>query len=238
MRTDLIQKLQRLFLLISVLTFAGIVYLAAQTAGYPVPQAGDLRALIPPTPAPDTVALISGHAGFDSGAVCGDDTAPTLQEVDVVAGIAQRVEARLAATGLNVLLLEEYDPRLANLDAKLLLSLHADSCVPISGYKAARRMNSAIPSTEDRLIACIDSAYAEATGLVFHSHSITHDMTRYHAFRKALPTTPAAILEMGFLGGDGPLLTRQPDRVAAGIAESVLCFLQGQNIDAATNGQE
>ena len=51
-------------------------------------------------------------------------------------------------------------------------------------------------------------------------------MTQYHAFRRVAPDTPAAILEMGFLGGDRQLLTEQADTVARGIADSLLCFLQ------------
>ncbi len=37
--------------------------------------------------------------------------------------------------------------------------------------------------------------------------------------------TPAAIIETGFLGGDRDFLTGQTGRVAAGIADGVLCFL-------------
>jgi hypothetical protein len=34
------------------------------------------------------------------------------------------------------------------------------------------------------------------------------------------------ILELGFLGGDYDLLIGQPDLVARGVAQSLLCFLQ------------
>ena len=54
-------------------------------------------------------------------------------------------------------------------------------------------------------------------------------MTYYHAFRKVLPTTPTAILELGFLGGDARLLTEEPELAAAGIRESIFCFLRGQS---------
>lgn len=227
MRLALIRRLQRLFFLISFLLLACILYLAAQSLGYPLPFSVDLSTVRLLT-AEDRVALVSGHAGSDSGAVCGNDWAPTLQEVDVVARIAALVQDQLIKAGVEVVLLEEYDPRLRNLNMKLLLSLHADSCVAVSGYKATSRVNSIIPATEERLLACIDANYAAQTGLTFHPNSITHDMTYYHAFRKILPTTPAAILEMGFLGGDGQLLTEEPERVAAGITASILCFIEGQ----------
>ncbi len=228
MRIVLIRRLQRLFFFISLLLSAGVVYLAAQSVGASLSRSVELPIFITPTPEWDTVALISGHAGFDSGAVCGEDASPTLQEVDVVARIAELVGGRLADMGMAVLLLDEYDPRLTNLDTDLLLSLHADSCIPVSGYKATYPANSAIPETEERLVACIDVHYAAQTGLAFHPNSITHNMTHYHAFRKVLPSTPTAILEMGFLGGDKQLLVEEPERVATGIVESILCFLYGR----------
>lgn len=227
MRILLIRRLQRVFLIFSVVLFAGIIYLAATNVGHLLPSPVDRLILITPTPEWETVALISGHSGFDSGAICGESNSPTLLEVDVVARIAELVRERLEGMGLEVLLLEEYDTRLTDLDAELLLSLHADSCIAASGFKATHPLNSAIPTTERRLIACINTEYAASTGLGLHTNSITHDMTFYHAFRKVLPTTPTAILELGFLGGDGHLLTQEPERVAEGITESISCFLQG-----------
>jgi N-acetylmuramoyl-L-alanine amidase len=226
-RKVLIRRLQRVFLILSIVLFAGIVYLAVTGVGYLRPRTIERLILITPTPERNAVALISGHTGFDSGAICGESNSPTLQEVEVVANIAELVRERLEAAGLEVLLLEEYDTRLTDLDTELLLSLHADSCIAASGFKATHPLNSAIPTTEKRLIACINTEYAAQTGLSLHANSITHDMTYYHAFRKVLPTTPTAILELGFLGGDGRLLTQEADRVAAGITESIFCFLQG-----------
>ena len=230
MRIKLIRRLQRWILIVSLILLAGIVFLAVMSVGYLLPRQVDQLTFITPTPeqeaaAPTTVALISGHAGFDSGAICGEINAPTIKEVDVVARIVELVRGQLENAGVEVLVLEEYDARLTNLDAALMLSLHADSCILANGYKAAYPYNSAIPLTERRLIACIDTHYAAHTGLPFHP-SVTEEMTRYHAFRKVLPATPTAILEMGFLGGDAHLLTQEPERVATGISESIFCFLQ------------
>lgn len=230
MRTVLIRRLQRVFLIISVILFAGIVYLAATGVNYLLPSPIQRLTLITPTPERETVALISGHAGFDSGAICGPSNAPTLVEADVVARIAELVREALEDAGLVVLVLNEYDERLERLDAELLLSLHADSCIAASGFKAAYPLNSAIPTTDRRLVACINTEYAAQTGLPLHTHSITHDMTYYHAFRKVLPTTPTAILELGFLGGDGRLLTQEPELVAAAVTESIFCFLEGRAV--------
>jgi N-acetylmuramoyl-L-alanine amidase len=234
MRILLIRRLQRLLLVVSFILFVGIAYLAARSVGYLLPRQVDrlifITPTVTPTPERDTVALISGHVGYDSGAICGVVKAPTLREVEIVARIAELVRERLENAGMEVLLLEEYDARLTNLDAELMLSLHADSCILANGYKAAYPLNSAIPLTEGRLIACIDEHYAAHTGLPFHP-SVTEGMTRYHAFRKVLPATPTVILEMGFLGGDAHLLTREPERVAAGITESIFCFLHGADAE-------
>jgi N-acetylmuramoyl-L-alanine amidase len=124
--------------------------------------------------------------------------------------------------------LDEYDERLNGLEVDVLLSLHADSCIEASGYKAARHTNSRIPATEDRLLACIAHFYPATTGLRPHPDTITHDMTRYHAFNRVAPGTPAAILEIGFMGGDRELLTHQPQKVAEGVADSILCFLRNE----------
>jgi N-acetylmuramoyl-L-alanine amidase len=53
-------------------------------------------------------------------------------------------------------------------------------------------------------------------------------MTGYHAFKRVDPQTPAAIIEVGFLGGDQRVLARA-DGPARGIADGVLCFLESQS---------
>ena len=82
------------------------------------------------------------------------------------------VRGQLESAGVEALVLEEYDARLTNLDAELMLSLHADSCILANGYKAAYPLNSAIPLTERRLIVCIDEHYAAHTGLPFTRPSL------------------------------------------------------------------
>ncbi|MCB0113875.1 MAG: hypothetical protein R2873_04700 [Caldilineaceae bacterium] len=226
MRRRTVRNLQRIFALISFLLVATIALLAGQALGL-VPQ--DLLAFANPArllPQRPQVALISGHAGYDSGAVCTDAADNvTLTEAEVNARVADLAAQRLRRAGIDTLILEEYDPRLENLDAALLLSLHADSCIELTGYKAANRVSSSVPEEDGILMACIEQHYAAATGLQPHPNTITHDMTAYHAFRRILPGTPAAILEMGFLGGDQNLLVNSADSVAAGVAESVACFL-------------
>lgn len=131
----------------------------------------------------------------------------------------------LRGDGTNVVILEEYDPRINNLEVDAFISLHADSCISATGYKAAYYLFSTIPDEDSRLVDCIDAHYAASTGLTKHADTITHNMTEYHAFRKVAPTTPAAILELGFLGGDQALLTTHSTLAATGVAESIRCFL-------------
>ena len=126
----------------------------------------------------------------------------------------------------TVIILEEFDKRLDGLRADVLLSLHADSCIDESGYKAARHFASALGPTEDALVACLDQFYPAATDLTLNPNTITHNMTDYHAFRQIDPKTPGAILEMGFLGGDQALLVHRPEVVAKGITDSLICFFE------------
>ncbi|MEM7126465.1 MAG: N-acetylmuramoyl-L-alanine amidase [Chloroflexota bacterium] len=172
------------------------------------------------------IVLISGHAGFDSGAICTEaDGHITLTEVEVNASIAEQTADRLGRSGFTVSIVEEYDERLNGLEADLLLSLHSDSCIDASGFKAARYVNSPIADQEDRFLTCLNEIYSQETGLAYHPNTLTHDMLEYHAFRRVAPQTPAIILEMGFLGGDGELLSGQGYRVARGITGSVHCFM-------------
>jgi N-acetylmuramoyl-L-alanine amidase len=80
-----------------------------------------------------------------------------------------------------------------------------------------------------KLIECIDLHYPAVTGLTYHANTVTHDMTNYHAFRSVDPQTPAAIIELGFLGGDQELLVHEQDRVAQGVIDSILCYLEAES---------
>ncbi len=226
MRHHIVRRIQRTFALVSFILILAIALLAGQALGL-IPRdllafAGSMR-LFPQNP---QVALISGHAGYDSGAICTDASGnTTLTEAEINARITGLAAQQLRRADVNVLILEEYDSQLEGLQTQLLLSLHADSCIDLSGYKAANRINSSVAEADTILLACLDQHYAAVTGLRPHPTTITHDMTSYHAFRRIHPTTPAAILEMGFLGGDQTLLVNHPDQVADGIAKSVQCFL-------------
>ncbi len=200
---------------------AGIVQIPLSS-----PEPTPAAELVTPTPHVTRVGVIAGHSGSDSGAICPDG----LQEVDINRNVARRVVALLSQRGWNVDLLEEFDPQLNGYLADALVSIHADSCnVPgKSGFKVARVESSFQLGPEDRLVRCISEYYQERTGLEFDSHTITFDMTRYHAYYEIDRNTPAAIIEIGFLLDDRELLTQRPEVVAQGIVDGIICFVEGE----------
>jgi N-acetylmuramoyl-L-alanine amidase len=229
MRHNTVERTQRIFVWLFFLAVVGIAAVAARTAGvYPTGAQGLARQGVVPSAWNKQVALISGHAGNDSGAICEDAGGqPTIQEAEINAAVARLAAERLRRAGADVEILEEYDSRLQGLRADVLLSLHADSCIDASGFKSSRYVNSTIPDISDRLVACIKLNYGAATGLAENVDTITENMTEYHAFRRIDDQTPAVILELGFLGGDNDLLANQQELLAKGVADGLLCFLDG-----------
>ncbi len=178
------------------------------------------------------IGIVSGHwgNGGDPGAVCPDGT----NEHDINLAIATLVRQKLEARGYNLDLLQEFDTRLEGYQAALLLSIHNDTCDVIddqaTGFKLASSTYSRDKNLTDRLSACLYDRYARATGLPYRSGNITVNMTDYHAFRAIDPSTPAAIIETGFLNLDRSLLVDHPDVVADGIVAGVLCFVRSESV--------
>jgi N-acetylmuramoyl-L-alanine amidase len=176
------------------------------------------------------IGVVAGHWKNDSGAVCPDG----LEEVQVNLNIASKVQKILAEQGYKVDLLAERDPKLINYKAGALVSVHADSCDFINneayGFKVASAMATRHPERAARLTACIRNRYASITGKPLHSTSVTPDMTSYHAFGEIDENTPAAIIETGFLNLDRALLTQQPETVAQGIVDGILCYIKNESI--------
>jgi len=198
---------------------------AGSSLSSPTPDPG--RASSPPA---RRVGIVAGHWGNDSGAVCPDG----LTEVEINLDVARRVVHTLQDLGYQAELLEEFDARLEGYRADALVSIHADSCEdypdttpPASGFKVASVEDSLAPDMEARLVACLARCYAARTGMYFHANSITYDMTRYHTFYEIDGQTPAAIIETGFMRKDRHILTGQADRVAQGIVDGIVCFLDG-----------
>lgn len=178
------------------------------------------------------IGIVAGHLGNsnDSGAVCADG----LREVDVNAKIATLVRQNLIAKGYQVDLLEEFDTRLMQYKALVLVSIHNDSCDYINdqatGFKVAAARASMNDQNAIRLTNCLIDRYSRITGMTFHFNSITPDMTDYHAFNEIHTTTPAAIIETGFLNLDRDFLTQKTDLVAQGVTAGILCFINNENI--------
>jgi len=165
------------------------------------------------------VGIIAGHRGNDTGAICPDG----LTETEINQKVAQAVATGLRAENLRVDVLDEFDPRLSGYEASAFVSIHADSCVKMTGFKVASAETGSDASKQ--LAECLWTSYEAETQLPRHRATITTNMTQYHAFRKIAETTPAAIIEIGFLGGDRAYLTQHADRVAAGIVQGIDCFL-------------
>ncbi len=182
------------------------------------------------------IGIVAGHAGNDSGAVCVDGNGQvTLTEADVNLEIAAIVQQQLTQKGYQVDLLREFDTRLNGYRALAIISIHNDSCEYINeeatGFKVAAALNTNDINRANRLTACLVDRYQVATGLTFHAGSITGDMREYHAFREIDPSTVAAIIETGFLNLDREILTKQTNRVAAGVVDGILCFANNENIE-------
>lgn len=173
------------------------------------------------------IGVVSGHRGpeNDPGAVCPDG----LTEAEINLNVAQRVVRNLQARGYTVDLLDEFDPRLADYQAELLVSIHANTCQDygevVSGYLISTSDARVSSGNDQLLVECVAAHYREASQLN-RRFGLTRDMTDYHIFRQIHPLTPAAILELGFMFSDRDLLTQQPDLLARGITDGVLCYLE------------
>ena len=149
-------------------------------------------------------------------------------EVLINEPIAELVAEELRQEGIGVDVLDEYDPILDGLEADALVSIQADSCVDLTGFKVTSGEETTIPEQDAQLVHCLELKYAEITDLPIHPNTETSDMYGYHAFQRVTDNTPGAIIEVGFIGGDRILLTDYPHVAAHGVAQGMLCFLDGE----------
>lgn len=189
--------------------------------------------LLTPTPrAKPLIGIVAGHSGNDSGAVCADG----LTERNINETIAAYIQQYLIAKGYDVDVLQEFDDRLNNYKASALVSIHSDSCDYINdiatGFKVSAPLSNPHPDQAARLTACLRNRYTEVTNLNLHN-SVTNDMTSYHAFDEIHEDTTAAIIEVGFLNLDRAILTQNPDLIAKGVSEGIICYLQNENVTTA-----
>lgn len=171
---------------------------------------------------------------------------PGYDEWEINLPIAERVQQRLTAAGVQVDLLPTVIP--IGYQADAFVSIHADGA---SGAKAAIRRGwklatpyRASPASQ-ALAAAVRESYGRVTGLPEDPRGLSVDMRAYYAFahyrywHSLAPTTPAIIIETGFMTYDAEweLLHKQPDVVAQGIAEGVLAYLDARDPHDATATQ-
>ncbi len=150
--------------------------------------------------------------------------------------IARRVGTILRRNGVTVDLLPTTVP--IHYEADVFVALHGDVAQDdtLSGFKATRGEWATSKLRDDTLVADLVEEYVTGTGLPEHRATISDNMMEYYAFNykkyehSVDPSTPAAILEMGFLSNDGDrkLLQQQPDRIASAIAAGVMRFLESR----------
>jgi N-acetylmuramoyl-L-alanine amidase len=173
------------------------------------------------------IGIVSGHSGprpdgssFDPGAICEDPLGNVLfTENAINFSVASLVVRGLRERGYSVDLLEEFDPRLQNYQAEALVSIHANTCQDfgelVSGYLIAKADSRPEGGIDTLLAECVARYYGDRTKLD-RRFGLTIDMTDYHSFREIHPTTPAAIIELGFMLADQEILTESPDVLAQG----------------------
>lgn len=200
-----------------------LAFQATETATFPTPTS---------RPRP-LIGLVVGHWDDntkDPGAVCADG----LTEIEVNQAIATRVKQILVNSGFDVDLLREFDDKLQGYRALALVSIHADSCDYINdeatGFKVAAALSNQYPERASRLTACIVDRYGKATGLTYHSSTVTNDMSSYHAFDEIDNNTNAVIIETGFLNLDRQILTKGQDQIAKGISDGILCYIRNEDL--------
>ena len=176
------------------------------------------------------IGIVVGHKGSDSGAVCSNG----LTELEVNSNVATFAQMKLIDMGYDVELLDEFDPRLKDYQAGMLLSIHADSCDYINdsatGFKVAAALSETKSENSNRLVQCVADRYANITGLRYHYQSVTNDMSRYHAFSEIDPNTTAGIIEIGFLNLDQEILTSNPELLADGIVAGIKCYMNNEGV--------
>lgn len=150
-------------------------------------------------------------------------------EAQVTLDIAQRVATLLRAKGLTVEVLPATVP--TGYKADLFISLHADGSASTAarGYKVSTRWRSEVAALDALLVQSVDTGYAKVTGMP-QNGSITRAMRGYYAYStyrgeeyRLGATTPAAILEMGFMSNaaDRAVMFNKPDLVARGVVAGV-----------------
>jgi N-acetylmuramoyl-L-alanine amidase len=173
------------------------------------------------TELPDELAHLQLSIGASAGG---------YNEAMVNLDIARRTATLLESVGIAVDLLPAAIPPGYAADA--FVALHADGAPQTGprGFKVGTAW--AASRASQQLLDALNAEYGRATTLPRHG-AITAAMRGYYAFNyrrythTIARTTPAVIVEMGFLTNpdDRALLTKQPDLIAAGLANGIIRYL-------------
>lgn len=154
-----------------------------------------------------------------------------LTEAEVNLAIARRVALQLQEAGVVVDLLPATVP--PGYDADAFVAIHTDDGggTPESGWKVASPWRSSEASR--KLRDSVASAYGLTTGLPSDRYGVSYNMRGYYAFswtrysHAIAATTPAAIIETGFLtsAADRRIIVEDPERSARGISLGIIMFL-------------
>jgi len=149
--------------------------------------------------------------------------------------IAEQAKAVLEAAGVVVELLPAAVP--VGYSADAFVSIHVDGVTGAQaatrrGWKVATPFRASLAS--EALAAAVGASYPAITGLPDDAQGASYDMRAYYAFaayrywHSVAPTTPAVIVECGFMThpADRTLLFDRPDLIGRGIAEGVLAYLR------------
>ena len=198
------------------------------------------------------VVLDPGHGGADPGAGQG-----SLQEKGLTLDIAKRVRARLRESQVNVMLtrdrdatmsLEERCWRADRYGADVFVSIHLNASrnqaisgletyiVPASGYPTTVELEQNVLSLQRK--DCSGNRYDGANvvlaqylqkGLLAHTGAFDRGIrrARFYVIRNA--SSPAALVECGFLSNRGEakkiLDADYRDKIAEGVARGILTYL-------------
>lgn len=182
------------------------------------------------------IGIQAGHGRGDTGASSCDGT---VQEADITAAVAQKAIALLQNYGAQTDLFIGKDPALEGYQADAFIALHTDYCPDPknpsrpTGYKVSRyggQRGSGLKGNNDasdQLVQALWDRYGKATGLPKDQSPghFTNGMLHYYALRQIDPSTPGAIIEMGWLSGDLNELVNEQDKLAQGLTDSIIQFL-------------
>jgi hypothetical protein len=154
-----------------------------------------------------------------------------LTEASVNLEIARRVVRQLQEVGVSAELLPATVP--PGYDADAFVAVHADDGggADPSGWKISTPWRA---SEASRLLRdSITRTYAQASGLPEDRYGISFNMRGYYGFswyrfeHAVAPTTPAVIIETGFLtsAADRAVIVDNPERTARGISQGVIAYL-------------